>query len=89
MPIKTWVMRCPITAEGVLYGSMTSVEDATAAILARLNAQPNLLDPTRFTRHRDPIIRTRAAAGISQADLARQFGITYQRVHQIVHGRRT
>lgn len=40
------------------------------------------------TQERDTLIRTRYAAGVSQADLARQFSISYQRVHQIVNGRR-
>jgi plasmid maintenance system antidote protein VapI len=29
-----------------------------------------------------------SAGGVSQADLAREFGISYQRIHQIVRGRR-
>jgi ribosome-binding protein aMBF1 (putative translation factor) len=45
-------------------------------------------DPTLTTRERNIIIRARYAAGVSQAELARQFGISYQRIHQIVHGRR-
>ncbi|WP_119071632.1 helix-turn-helix domain-containing protein [Aggregatilinea lenta] len=32
--------------------------------------------------------RARYAAGVSQAELARQFGISYQRVHQIVQRKR-
>ena len=47
-------------------------------------AQP---DKSLSTEKRDALIRTRYAAGVSQAELAREFGITYQRVHQIVHGR--
>lgn len=33
------------------------------------------------------ISRARHAASVSQAELARQFGISYQRVHQIIHGK--
>ncbi|MBN1680706.1 MAG: helix-turn-helix transcriptional regulator [Anaerolineae bacterium] len=33
-------------------------------------------------------MRARHAAGVSQAELARQFGISYQRIHQIIHRRR-
>ncbi|MBN1680474.1 MAG: hypothetical protein JW966_09285 [Anaerolineae bacterium] len=43
---------------------------------------------TLTTRERNIIIRARYATGVSQAKLARQFGISYQRVHQVVHGKR-
>ena len=51
-------------------------------------AHPSQPDPPRTIRARDAIIRARYAAGVSQAELARQFGISYQRVHQILRGRR-
>lgn len=43
---------------------------------------------SRRPSERDTLIRAYCAAGVSQAELAQEFGITYQRVHQIVHGRR-
>jgi DNA-directed RNA polymerase specialized sigma24 family protein len=49
---------------------------------------PSLPDTSLSTKERDTIIRECYAAGVSQADLARQFGISYQRVHQIVHYKR-
>jgi Mor family transcriptional regulator len=49
---------------------------------------PSLPETSLSTKERDAIIRARCAAGVSSAELARQFGISYQRVHQIVHGRR-
>jgi len=64
------------------------VNSAVAYILARLNAQPSPPDPSLTTRERNIIIRARYAAGDSQAELARLFGISYQRVYQIVHGKR-
>jgi DNA-directed RNA polymerase sigma subunit (sigma70/sigma32) len=67
---------------------LKSVNSAVAYILAKLNSLPVQPDPTLTTRERNIIIRARYAAGESQANLARQFGISYQRVHQIVHGRR-
>ncbi|MBN1200537.1 MAG: helix-turn-helix transcriptional regulator [Anaerolineae bacterium] len=75
------------------YGSqngpaLKSVSSAVVYILARLNSLPSPPDPTLTTRERNIIIRARHAAGVSQAELARQFGISYQRVHQIVHGKR-
>jgi len=39
---------------------------------------------SHITQERDTLIRARYAAGASQAELARQFGLSYQRVHQIV-----
>jgi ribosome-binding protein aMBF1 (putative translation factor) len=57
-------------------------------LLNKLNAIPSPPDPTLATRERNIIIRARHAAGVSQAELARQFGISYQRVHQIVNYKR-
>jgi ribosome-binding protein aMBF1 (putative translation factor) len=65
-----------------------SVNSAVNYLLNKLNSQPSPPDPTLTTRERNIIIRARHAAGVSQAELARQFGISYQRVHQIVHQRR-
>jgi ribosome-binding protein aMBF1 (putative translation factor) len=56
-----------------------------AYILEKLNSLPSPPDPALTTREPNIIIRARHAAGVSQADLARQFGISYQRVYQIVH----
>jgi ribosome-binding protein aMBF1 (putative translation factor) len=67
---------------------LISVAESVQFFLERLRAIPSLPDPTLTTHERNIIIRARHAAGVSQADLARQFGISYQRVHQIVHGRR-
>lgn len=38
----------------------------------------------RGNPHRNAYIRRAAAGGVSYRDLARQFGITYQRVEQII-----
>ena len=48
---------------------------------------PSQPDNSLSIQQRDTLIRARHAAGVSQAELARQFGISYQRVHQIIHGR--
>ncbi|MBZ0294411.1 MAG: hypothetical protein K8L99_17745 [Anaerolineae bacterium] len=46
------------------------------------------MPPNSLTiRERNKLIRARFAGGESQADLAREFGISYQRVHQIVRDR--
>jgi hypothetical protein len=65
-----------------------TINSAVKYLLAKLNAIPAPPDPTLTIRERNTIIRARHAAGVSQAELARQFGISYQRVHQIVHGQR-
>jgi uncharacterized membrane protein len=68
---------------------LKSVKSAANYLLNKLNAIPAPPDPTLTTRECNIIIRARHAAGVvSQAELARQFGISYQRVHQIVHGKR-
>jgi DNA-binding CsgD family transcriptional regulator len=59
-----------------------------SAVLEQLHAIPLPPDPLLTARERNIIIRARYAAGVSQAELARQFGISYQRVHQIVYGKR-
>jgi ribosome-binding protein aMBF1 (putative translation factor) len=66
----------------------SSVNSAVNYLLNKLNSIPSPPDPALSTRERNIIIRARYAAGVSQAELARQFGISYQRVHQIVHGKR-
>jgi hypothetical protein len=68
--------------------SLWSIPYAASRILARLNTAPSQSDYMLTTRERNIVIRAWYAAGVSQADLARQFGISYQRVHQIIHGRR-
>jgi ribosome-binding protein aMBF1 (putative translation factor) len=67
---------------------LKSVNSAVSYLLNKLNSLPSSPDLTLTTRERNIIIRARYAAGVSQAELARQFGISYQRVHQIVHGKR-
>jgi hypothetical protein len=64
------------------------VNSAMKSFLAKLNSLPKPPDPALSIRERNRIIRARHAAGVSQADLARQFGISYQRIHQIIHKRR-
>ena len=55
-------------------------------MLDALYAEPELPKNSLRIAERDAIIRERYAAGASQAQLARKFGISYQRVHQILSG---
>ncbi|MEW6578213.1 MAG: sigma factor-like helix-turn-helix DNA-binding protein [Chloroflexota bacterium] len=50
-------------------------------VLERPNSDPSPPDLSLTTRERNIIIRARYAAGVSQAELARQFGVSHQRVH--------
>jgi hypothetical protein len=80
---------CPIGAVGPQNVRVLSVvHSAVCRILKRLNSNLSPPDLSLTTHERNFTIRARYAAGVSQAELARQFGISYQRVHQIVHGRR-
>jgi hypothetical protein len=62
----------------------SALEDAVQGILALLYSDFRLV-----TKTRDEIIRKRHVAGESQSKLAREFGISPQRVHQIVHSRQS
>jgi hypothetical protein len=62
--------------ENLVFSALYFVYDYPAA-------QP---ETSLSIQERDNLIRTQYAAGVSQANLARQFGISYQRVHQIVRG---
>jgi hypothetical protein len=61
----------------------SALSDAVQGILAILYSDLRL-----DTKTRDEIIRKRHAAGERISDLAREFGITPQRVHQIVNFKR-
>ena len=59
---------------------------AVAFALTRIHAFPQTPDPSLSIQDRNQTIRARFEAGESQAAIARAFGISYQRVHQIVTG---
>ena len=61
----------------------SALEDAVQGILAILYSDFRL-----DTKSRDELIRKRHNAGESQSALAREFGVSPQRVHQIIHGSR-
>lgn len=65
----------------------TPAASSVAHVLKRLTSH-RLLPDLSLSVHNSIITRARYAASISQAELARLFGISYRRVHQIVHGRR-
>ena len=87
--MKQAVPQCPIGAYGSeIAPGLRRVVAAAGRILKRLYAVPSPRKSALSPRERNIIIRARYAAGGSQADLSREFGISYQRIHQIVHQRR-
>lgn len=83
--MKARGMICPIgalearTAPTLEQGPI-SVPDVLHTLYHTLVRRDKFLS----AKERDDVIRDQYRAGVSQADLARQFGISYQRVHQIV-----
>jgi hypothetical protein len=85
-------MTCPIVPhKGLRGGAFQHLQDAIVygMVLLRIGQ----IFPTQPVTDHPPTkcneeIRMRYASGVSQAELARQFGISYQRVHQIVNRRR-
>ena len=78
----------PVGATG-----LHSLEAAIQTILTRLYAGFSFPDKPINQNHvkksaRNTEIRTRFAAGEGLSDLAREYGLTPQRVYQIVHGKR-
>src|SRR5690606_4662177 len=87
--IKARGMICPIGALGAR--TAPTLEDGRCLACTALEiiyAHPSQPDALPTIQDRDALIRNRHAAGASQAELARQFGISYQRVHQILRRRR-
>ena len=76
---------CPIGASEAPNAPLIErIPIAVLRVLQRVRSV-SLPNPTVSKQERDNIIRVRYEAGETQADLAREFGISYQRVHQIVH----
>ncbi len=88
---------CPIGDYGAQYDpalepgiqplSTNGVAQAVARLLRRVHAIPVPPEPLLTARERNAVILARFQAGASQAELARTFGLSYQRIHQIVRGK--
>ena len=64
-------------------------QEARDIILQHITFAPPPLQITkkRIISARNRAIRTRHAAGEHMSDLAREYGVSHQRISQIVHGR--
>jgi hypothetical protein len=81
-------LHCPVRgSEAQICSALEPVELAVTRILSRIHSLLLLPFPTLLIKERNEIIIARFEASESQAVLARVFGITYQRVHQIVRGK--
>ena len=82
------MLRCSIGDYAAQIGDpFEPISLAVARILQRLHAIPVPPDPRLTAQERNRIIKSRFDTGESQAALARIFGISYQRIHQIVRGK--
>jgi hypothetical protein len=85
--LKRMSVLCPIGAYEAQYApSLEPVARAVACVLERIRTLSQPPDPSLSIRDRNRIILARFDGGESQADLARTFKLSYQRVHQIVRG---
>jgi len=64
-----------------------AVSDASFNILKRLYRTPPLPEKALLKTERNKLICERHATGETLERLASEFGISFQRVHQIVHQR--
>ncbi|MEW6578935.1 MAG: sigma factor-like helix-turn-helix DNA-binding protein [Chloroflexota bacterium] len=74
-----------------LWGTtLYTIEQATSRVLQQMYRGFSLPQApvSNLKRERNAEIRDRYAAGMSVPELARRFGISEQRVHQILRGRR-
>jgi Mor family transcriptional regulator len=77
---------CPIGDTGAEIVPILQLYKSALSIILRLLYPPQPKS-SLSARERNKIIKARYNAGASQADLAREFGISYQRIYQIVHGK--
>src|SRR5258706_1656897 len=70
--------------EAQIAPGLNPASQSAFAILQRLYAAPKLPAKTSGIKARNGLIVERRAAGEVLMEIARTFGISYQRVHQIV-----
>jgi len=89
-----WALRCVRhgLSPGEGYGAQiapdsNAVSSASFSILKRLYRTPPPPEKALLKTERNKLIRERHAIGETLEHLASEFGISFQRVHQIVHQR--
>ena len=83
-----WSVLCPEGGYGAqIAPELNSVAGAAFSILKRLYTTPLLPDKAMLKTERNKLIRERYATGETLERLAGEFGVSFQRVHQIVHQR--
>ena len=70
--------------EAQIAPTLNPSSQSAFAILQRLYFAPNSVPKTSNIKGRNEVIVARYAAGETLMVLARAFGITFQRVHQII-----
>ena len=95
--LKPWADDYLQTCAAALAGPMVSIQrmpipaDPISIVLAHLYPTPAPRPPLpakRVQQARNARVRERYAHGETLAELARAYGPSTQRVHQLVHGRR-
>jgi hypothetical protein len=88
-PLNGQTVLCPHRDSEPQCGSgLDRIAVATARVLQLLYCSPTPPETTLTTQERNRRIRELYAAGETLMALAERFGISFQRVHQIVHHRR-
>ncbi len=80
---STWL------AVGAQYGlPLENLAQAVQTVLARLYFALTPPTAAELVKARNELIRQRYAAGETLRELSQAFGLSHQRIHQIIHGRR-
>jgi hypothetical protein len=85
----TQLLFCPYRDYEAQHGDgLSRLAEAVAYLLKLHYANLKRPDPRLTTQERNNLIRELYAQGESLQALAQRFGISFQRIHQIVHFRR-
>ncbi len=81
-------MRCPYGDMEARNGSASQqLTNAVRCLINHLYDSTALRNKSLTLEERNSLIRSRYAAGETLQSLAREFGLSFQRIYQIVHGK--